>query len=237
MIGTFTINTCINFTKILSNNFDFIIIDREHGLHSFEKVKHLLNASNEKSLKLVRCSNLNKIEIQRTLEANPDGIVIPQISSLNDAKKAIDYTFFAPVGFRGLSPYTEPFDFHHNNHQNKMKVINKKIFLGLLIEGKKGIIAIDEILKNYKKNISLIYFGLYDFSASQGLKADWNNPEIIKAAKKITKSCKKSRIKVGSIARNIKEIKILKKIGFNFIVYQNDSGIFTEALLSIKKHA
>ena len=74
MLGTFTLNNCNQITKIFSNNFDFIIIDREHGPHSYENVKNLLNSSNSKCLRLVRCSHLNKIEVQRTLETNPDGI-------------------------------------------------------------------------------------------------------------------------------------------------------------------
>jgi len=230
MLGTFTLNNCNQITKIFSNNFDFIIIDREHGTHSYENVKNLLNSSNSKCLRLVRCSHLNKIEVQRTLETNPDGILIPQISSYEDAKKAIDYSFYSPIGNRGLSPYTEAFDFYHSNSLKKMRKINNKLFLGLLIEGSEGISSIEEISKKLKKYISLIYFGLYDFSASQRLNPSWTNQKIIKAAKKIITTCKKQKIKVGSIARNKEEIKLLKKYGFEFIVYQNDTGIINETL-------
>ena len=41
---------------------------------------------------------------------------------------------------------------------------------------------------------------------------------------------KKQKIKVGSIARNKEEIKLLQKYGFQFIVYQNDTGIINETL-------
>jgi 2-keto-3-deoxy-L-rhamnonate aldolase RhmA len=235
MIGTFTLNSCIQTTKILSKHLDFVIIDREHGLHSFEDVKCLLNASEKKCLKLVRASNLNKIEIQRTLETNPDGILIPQISSFSDAKKAVEYSFFSPIGNRGVSPYTETFNFHHSNSIKKMKDANKNLFLGLLIEGIKGINAIDQIAKELKDRISLIYFGLYDFSASQKLDPSWTNKKIISAAKKIINTCKKNKIQVGSIARSKKEIFLLKKYGFQLIVYQNDTGIFSEALANISK--
>lgn len=235
MIGTFTLNGCIQITKILSSYFDFIIIDREHGLHSFENVKRLLNSSNKNCLKLVRSSHLNKIEIQRTLETNPDGILVPQISSYEDAKNAIEYSLYPPSGTRGLSPYTESFNFSHINSTEKIKKINKKLFLGLLIEGQSGIKSIEEISKKLNKHISLIYFGLYDFSASQNLKPSWKNKKIISAANKIITTCKKNKIKVGSIARNRKEIAMLKSYGFDFIVYQNDTGIISDALLYILK--
>jgi 4-hydroxy-2-oxoheptanedioate aldolase len=235
MLGTFILNSCNNITKIFSRKFDFIIIDREHGLHSYEIVKQLLNSSSEKCLRLVRCSHLDRIEIQRTLETNPDGILIPQIKSLEDANNAVNFSFYSPIGSRGLSPYTEPFNFYHEGSAEKMKKINTKIFLGLLIEGEEGISSIQEICKKLHKNISLIYFGLYDFSASVGLRPSWKNKKIILAAKKIIKICNKYKIKVGSIARDKKEIMLLKKNGFNFIVYQNDTGILSETLDSIKK--
>jgi 4-hydroxy-2-oxoheptanedioate aldolase len=235
MIGTFTLNGCIQITKILSSHFDFIIIDREHGLHSFESVKRLLNSSNKNCLKLVRSSHLNRVEIQRTLETSPDGILVPQISSFEDAKNAIEYSLYPPSGTRGLSPYTESFNFSHINSTEKIKKINKKLFLGLLIEGQSGIESIEEISKKLNKYISLIYFGLYDFSASQNLKPSWKNKKIIHAANKIITICKKNKIKIGSIARNRKEIKMLKNYGFDFIVYQNDTGIISEALFNILK--
>ena len=48
-----------------------------------------------------------------------------------------------------------------------MDHINKKLFIGLLIEGNEGIRSIDQIVNKLNKKISLIYFGLYDFSISK----------------------------------------------------------------------
>ena len=55
-----------------------------------------------------------------------NGILIPQISSLEDAERAIDY-FFNPKG-RGLSAYTANFDYNHYGSDIKKQKINKKIF-------------------------------------------------------------------------------------------------------------
>ena len=40
---------------------------------------------------------------------------------------------------------------------------------------------------------------------------------------------------VGSIARNVNEIKFLKNLGLKFICYQNDTGIIHEAFKIIRK--
>jgi 2-keto-3-deoxy-L-rhamnonate aldolase RhmA len=235
LIGTFTLNTCPNITEIISKNLDYVIIDREHGTHSFINTNILNKIIKKNCLSLIRASHLSKIEIQRCLDLNPDGILIPQISSYEDAKLAVSSSYFKPIGDRGLSPYTSAFDYNHNDSDSKKKKINKKIFVGLLIEGVTGLAALDKICNDFFKEISLIYFGLYDFTSSLNLKPNWQDPRVQKAVKKIIQICNKKKIRVGSIARNLQEIKFLKKIGINFICYQNDTGIIHEAFNHIKK--
>jgi len=229
LIGTFSLNVCPNITEIISKKLDYVIIDREHGPHDFLNTNLLVKIVRKNSLCLIRASSLSRIEIQRCLDLNPDGVLIPQISSYNDAKLAVSYSFFHPKGTRGLSPYTASFNFNHSNSENKKKLINKKLFLGLLIEGEKGLEALPKIIEELSANISLIYFGLYDFSSSLGLKPDWSNKKVINASKKIINLCRKKNVMVGSIARTVKEITFLKKIGINFICYQNDTGIIFDA--------
>tara|TARA_A100001011_G_scaffold394757_1_gene487920 strand:+ start:1689 stop:2417 length:729 start_codon:yes stop_codon:yes gene_type:complete len=235
LIGTFSLNTCPNITEIISKLLDYVIIDREHGPHSFNSTNILNKIIKKNCLSLIRASHLDKIEIQRCLDLNPDGILIPQISSYDDAKLAISSSYYSPKGDRGVSPYTAAFEYNHNNSDNKKKMINKKLFIGLLIEGREGLISLEKICANFSNEISLIYFGLYDFTSSLNLKPNWQDPKVKKAVKKIIKICKKKKIKVGSIARNFQEIKFLKKMGITFICYQNDTGIIHEVFNQIKK--
>ena len=87
-----------NNKNILKNLILLLLI--ENTAYIILSVKNLINCANSKCLKLVRCSSLNKIEIQRTLETNPDGILIPQISSFRDAEQAIEHSFYPPIGKR-----------------------------------------------------------------------------------------------------------------------------------------
>jgi 2-keto-3-deoxy-L-rhamnonate aldolase RhmA len=92
MIGTFCLNSCPDITSIISKYLDFIIIDREHGRASLDNALSLLNSANDNCEKFIRVSSCNRIEIQRVLEIKPDGILVPQISSIEDAKKC--YRFY-----------------------------------------------------------------------------------------------------------------------------------------------
>ncbi len=105
----------------------------------------------------------------------------------------------------------------------------------MLIEGYSGLESLNDICSNFSKEISLIYFGLYDFTTSLKLKPSWKDNKVKKAVKDIISICNKKKIMVGSIARNVNEIKFLKNLGLKFICYQNDTGIIHEAFKIIRK--
>jgi len=233
MIGTFGLNTCPDTTKCITSGLDFYIIDREHGRSSFTEAANLLASIDINCEKFIRVSHCQRTEIQKVLELSPDGILVPQISSYEDAEKVVDYSFFPPVGSRGLSPYTRAFGFNHSDLDNKKASINKNLKLGLLIEGKTGFKSLSKIINNLGSHINLIYFGLFDFANSQNIDPDWNNKVLADLLTKFIAEANKKNISVGTIARTKKDIKILEKMGVKYIVYLNDLGIFDKAVKGI----
>jgi len=233
MKGTFGLNTCLDTTACLTTALDFYIIDREHGRASFSEVSSLLNVINSNCEKFVRVSQCDRVEIQRTLELSPDGILIPQISSFADAKNAVSYSYFPPCGSRGISPYTKALGFHHENLSEKKEEINSKLKLGLLIEGQPGFDSLPEILAKLGESIDLIYFGLFDFANSQGYLPSWQTPELSEVLIEFIQMAKKSGVAVGTIASNKKDLEILKSLGVEYIVILNDLGIIHEAVKNL----
>ena len=235
-LGTFfTINSLI-CAEIFSNELDFLIIDREHSTFSLNETRGVLNSISRNCEKYIRVHSCNRIEIQRVLETAPDGIFVPQINSLESAKKAVDFSFYAPKGTRGLSPYTKPFKYSSRDVDSKRISINKSLKLCLLIEGKEGINSLEKILSELGDEIHMIYFGLYDFCSSLGVEADWGNLKVSEELEKIVSLCKGKEINIGTIARTINEIKFLKKQKVEYIVYQNDVAFINERILEIKSN-
>ncbi len=233
MKGTFGLNTCLDTTRCITSGLDFYIIDREHGRASLTEVAMLLASIDKKCEKFVRVSNCQRIEIQRVLELSPDGILVPQISSYEEAQAAVEYSFFPPIGSRGLSPYTRGFDFNHSNLADKKIKINQQLKLGLLIEGKSGFEALPLILENLSSHIDLIYFGLFDFASSQNIDPDWDNKILGNLLSEVISAAGKKNISVGTIARTKRDIEILDKMGVTYIVYLNDLGILYDAVNEI----
>lgn len=230
MIGTFlTIDSTI-FVEVISNNLDFLIIDREHSCFSLGRARDIINAINDNCLGFIRVTNSNPTEIQRCLELNPDGVMIPQISGLNDARQSVQACLYPPSGTRGLSPYTKPFNYNPSDLQKKISRINQETKIILLVEGSDAVQQIPDIVEELGSFIYAIYFGLYDFTSSLGLPADWDNPTVISTTKDLIKTCANKGILLGSIARTKEEISLLKSYGLEFIAYQNDVAIVTDGI-------
>lgn len=234
MKGTFGLNTCPDTTRCLTSALDFYIVDREHGRASLSETAAMLASIDESCQKLIRVSCCDRIEVQRVLELAPDGILIPQISSYEDALAAVEYSYYQPIGSRGLSPYTRAFDFYHSNLAQKKSEINENLTLGLLIEGKEGFDALGSILSNLGHHIDLIYFGLFDFANSQNIEPDWGNDQLQALLLNVISQANDKGIQVGTIARTKSDIALLEKMGVKYIVYLNDLGIVRDAVLDLK---
>ena len=233
VIGTFCLNTCPDITSVLSSHLDFLIIDREHGRANLEKTLYLLNSINNDCEKFVRVSACERVEIQKVLELDPEGILVPQISSFEDAKNAVDYSFYPSIGTKGLSPYTRAFKFSPEKLKEKKIFHNEKFKLSLLIEGNNGFESLDKILEAFNKNIYMIYFGLFDYANTIKVEPNWENSELKSNLILMKEKCSYYNIKVGTIARNNNELQLLKSLNIDYIVYQNDTGILNEALNKI----
>ena len=83
--------------------YDFIVIDLEHSVLSIKDAQNIIRIAqmnNKKSL--VRISSNNEVEIKKVLDAGCDGIIVPMVNTYEDAKKAVEYSYYPPIGKRGV---------------------------------------------------------------------------------------------------------------------------------------
>ena len=140
-------------TELFSKYLDFIILDSEHGLESLNDQRNRLNSIDHNCECFVRVPYLSQPQIQRFLELDPDGIMIPQIGGLDDARLAVSSCLYPPKGIRGVSPFTRPFGYSNQDLDVKKATINSQIKICLLIEGFNGVAEIKSILEELGSNI------------------------------------------------------------------------------------
>ena len=223
LIGTWSSLSSTNAIDVLGKTkLDFIIIDLEHGMTSFENLENMVRICElNNKYPIIRTMNDDQQEILKCLETGCNSIMVPHISNADNAKKISEFCKYFPTGRRGLSPYTRVHDYSHENIKTKILNINKNNFLGILVEGPEGIENLESISK--VKGIDLIYLGLFDISVSVGLPGELKNRKVLQKVKECQNIITSHGKIPGCMSVDIKYSKMLLKYGYQFIAYLNDA--------------
>jgi 4-hydroxy-2-oxoheptanedioate aldolase len=212
---------------------DFVIIDMEHGTHTFDGIENIVMAAeNNGCSPLIRVAKNDEAEILHALDLGAEGVVIPHIQSRADVESAISAAKYHPIGSRGFSPYTRAGGYSRHNIENHTSIQNDRTVICLILEGKEGIENLDDILliKDIEKRIDLIYIGAYDLSQALGVPGQVDHPDVRTALEKSVKKIRKRGIAVGGyVAKNASDMTWMCAIGMQFITLMPDVTIIYHA--------
>ena len=201
--------------------FDFGIIDLEHGTYSFQEALESTIAIKSRGMfALIRPSSHDEKEILRCLEIGADGLCIPHIKNINEAKKVISFTKYPPDGIRGASGFTRATNYGNLNFKDHVKVSNNSLFISLLIESKEGLESAKSISKI--KGVDNIYFGTYDIASSMKIR-NQNDESINKIVQRSIDKIEEG-VSFGQVCVNKEQYKNLDP-RINMVVFGVDCGI------------
>ncbi len=212
--------------------FDFLIIDMEHGPISFEIAENVVRAAEgENCTPLIRVPANEEWLILRGLEIGSHGVVVPQITSAEEAQSAISAIKYSPEGHRGFSPYTRSGGYTSLNASGLAAQENINTLSVLLVEGKKGISNLDAILE--VPNLDVIYLGTYDLSQSVGYPGQPDHPIVLGFVEECVQRIQKRGIAVGCLAESQMDVTRWRQLGIQFIAYQADCSLLYHACLEV----
>lgn len=201
--------------------FDFGIIDLEHGTYSFQDALESAIAIKSRGMyALIRPSSHDEKEILRCLEIGIDGICIPNVINVEQAKKIVSFVKYPPLGIRGASGFTRATNYGKEDFYEHSRKSNESLFISVLIESAEGI-------KNAKliseiDGVDNIYFGTYDIASSMKVNQQDNsliNNIVINSINDI-----KAEVSFGQVCVNKKQLQNLDP-RINMVVNGVDCGI------------
>lgn len=187
-------------------DIDFLWIDMEHPAITIETVDSFIMATrNSDVAAIVRVAWTDPVKVKPVLDAGADGIIFPQIRTVEEAKLAVRSCLYPPEGIRGIGPgraalyaQTQGADFCHE--------ANKTVVIILQIEHIDAVNDLEAILQ--VPGITTIVIGPNDLAGSIGFPGQPRHPEALKAVDTIFEKAGKAGIPVGtSIAADIDLIK------------------------------
>jgi 4-hydroxy-2-oxoheptanedioate aldolase len=209
--------------------YDYVCIDMQHGLQSFEHTVTMLYAmARTETTPIVRVPWNEPGIIGRVLDAGAEGVVIPMVNTADDARAAVRACFYGPKGARSMGPVGVS---ARAGREGYFGAANNKVLCIPMIETKEAVANLDEILT--VPGIDAVYVGPADLSITLGLKPGNNDgiPAFDDALATIVAGCRKAGIVPGCHATAALVERRLEQ-GFRMITVSSDSLAMRSSLVA-----
>jgi 4-hydroxy-2-oxoheptanedioate aldolase len=185
----------------VKTGIDFLWIDTEHSPFGVESIRMLpILARQAGCMPMVRVAGLDSSLIKKALDIGAQCIMIPQINNAEEARLAVSYAKYPPMGTRGISP-NWTFFFDNLSWEDYLPQANDEIMLVAQIESPEGIENIDAICQ--VEGIDVVLAGPADLSASLGVIGQMQHPKLkqflAEFPAKVTRNGKVAGIALGSV--------------------------------------
>lgn len=163
--------------------YDFCIIDTEHGSFNNQRIEDCLRAATAAGIPcLVRLSKLDGHQIQAALDMGADGVQVPQVDTVEQARAAVEFGCFPPNGVRGYGSTTRDAKYGFLTRAETIEKAKLEKVSVIQIESQEGINNLKEILNI--PGIDIIFIGTGDLSLSLGY-GSAGDPRILELLKKV----------------------------------------------------
>jgi 2-keto-3-deoxy-L-rhamnonate aldolase RhmA len=207
---------------------DFCMIDTEHGALDAETVTQLVMIADGAGVApIVRVGDNDERLILRALDVGATGVQVPQINTIDDARKVIRAAKYAPLGERGLSTFTRAGNYFKDGSPNHTQRQNDETLVIAHIEGKQGLDNLDEILT--LEGIDVYFLGPYDISQSLGVPGEVRSPVVEQALVSATQKARAAGRSVGSFAKDPEMARWMLDLGIQYMLYGVDTTLYLEA--------
>ena len=207
--------------------YDFTMIDAEHGLFDLQTAGDLIRAAQGVNLTpLVRVPKNDNVMIMKALDLGAQGVIIPHISSREDAIRAVEACRYGANG-RGACPLVRSAGYGLWDWADYQDHANREIMIFLLVEDLDGAHRIEDILA--VEGIDVVFLGLFDMAVSAGYKGNVQHPEIQKAADRILSACNDRGIPVMHTLTGGPDVEAWINKGVRLVMQSADSAIFARA--------
>jgi 4-hydroxy-2-oxoheptanedioate aldolase len=139
--------------------YDFVIIDLQHAAYTWPELENMcFRIRSAGASVFLRTASQDGAEINLALDLPIDGLVIPNIASVAQARAALAHTKFPPAGERSLG---------NERHDTIWSAYSQPdAIIGMLVEHKDAVASIEEI---FDLGMQFAWVGLHDLAASMGI--------------------------------------------------------------------
>ena len=199
---------------ILSTKPDFVWLDLEHqpfGTESLGAIPTL--ARMRGAAPMIRVAWNDPALIKKAYDVGAVIVMIPQVNTAEEARKAVEYSRYPPEGARGISP-SWPI-VAGEDWAGVIKTANEETVLVIQLESVEAFENLDEIAQ--VPGIDVILVGPMDLSASVGKITETGSKEVQDIMLEVPKRLEGTGIAAGTTLVDLAEIQEKLSWGYRFM--------------------
>jgi 4-hydroxy-2-oxoheptanedioate aldolase len=227
-----TLSSNYSVEVIAGAGFDWILLDTEHSPNDLENLLTQLQAAAPyPTHTVVRVPWNDMVTIKRVLDIGAQSILIPYVSSAEEAKAAVSYTRYPPQGVRGVAGSTRASRF--GRVKDYARRAAEEICVLVQVENQQAIDNIESIAA--VDGIDGVFIGPADLHASLGYMGEISNPKVMPVIDEAIKRIRKCGKAPGILTPSEDNAKRQLSLGAQFVAVGNDIGLLArgaEALLA-----
>jgi 4-hydroxy-2-oxoheptanedioate aldolase len=199
---------------------DFICIDWEHAQISRERIEDLVRAADIHGVPaMVRVPGHAPESIAAVLDAGAAGVLVPRVSTADQARAAVQATRYPPIGTRGVGPgRAAAYGYRIPDY---LAAANESLLLAIQVETAEGLANIDAIAA--VEGVDVIFIGPGDLSVSIDAMGPADATKLNAAIEMIAKAAIRAGRTVGIFRPSADDIGSWTKSGIRFFVLASDT--------------
>ncbi|MBI2870175.1 MAG: 4-hydroxy-2-oxovalerate aldolase [Candidatus Omnitrophica bacterium] len=178
-----------SITEIFAaSGFDFIGIDMEHSTIALGEAQRIIAAAHAGGAAcLPRISSHNGVQASRLLDSGADGIIVPNVQTLDQVREAVSWIKYPPQGMRGFGvARAQGYGFDFDQY---VSTWNARAVLVVQIESMRGVEQAEAIVSHESVQGAMI--GPYDISGSLGIPGKLSHPRVREACRRVIEACRR----------------------------------------------
>ncbi len=211
--------------------YDFVLIDMEHFPCEPSTLQAMVTTAKSVGIgAMVRVADSSRASIQQALETGADGILVPMVESVAQAKTIVNLAHHAPHGSRGFHPITAAAGFGSVPPPDVPNFSSQRVVVGVQIETRHGLQACEAI--SSVRGIDLVFAGPGDLAQSLGV--DPRSNMLEQSVKRIIGAARSQGKFAGVFALAAEKVRGAAAMGARFLVASSDTIFLGQAASAMR---
>ncbi len=233
LLGIFALVPRVEIVEsIAAADFDLVILDLEHGPYGPAELLPIVAAAQGAGLfAVVRTRDDDAAQIARILDTGADGVMVPHVTSGDQAARVVRAARFPPGGERSVNPHVRAL--RYVGDTEALRRADERTAVICMIEGIEGLAATEAIAATPR--VDAIFVGPVDLSAALGIgRPDPEHPKVIAKIQELLAQSADLGVATGIYAPTSEAGVRWLQLGARLVVTSVDTAVFGRALRSLR---